>query len=59
MQRCEHCDHDARLVANVSELSRVDYYRCPVCGEVWTASKDGDESDPTEAAATDQQDSDT
>jgi hypothetical protein len=32
----------------VSDVARVDYYRCPVCGEVWTAPKEGDESEPTE-----------
>jgi hypothetical protein len=40
MQRCEHCNHDARLLDDVSEIAWVDYYRCPVCGEVWTAQKD-------------------
>jgi rubrerythrin len=39
MQRCEHCQHDATLLDDVSEVARVDYYRCPVCGEVWTFPK--------------------
>lgn len=44
MQRCENCNHDARLLDGVSQVARVDYYRCPVCGEVWTAPKPGDQS---------------
>jgi ssDNA-binding Zn-finger/Zn-ribbon topoisomerase 1 len=48
MQHCEKCNHDARLLDGVSDVARVDYYRCPVCGEVWTAPKEGDESEPTE-----------
>jgi hypothetical protein len=33
MQHCEKSNHDARLVPSISELARVDFYRCPVCGE--------------------------
>jgi hypothetical protein len=42
MQHCEKCNHDARLLDGVSEVARVDYYRCPVCGEVWTAPQQGE-----------------
>jgi len=57
MQHCEHCNHDARLLDGVSKLATVDYYRCPVCGEVWTAPKDGDQSDSPEESSTDYQNS--
>jgi hypothetical protein len=55
MQRCEQCNHDAKLLAGVSEVATVDYYRCPVCGELWTAPKERDQADPTEHGATDYQ----
>ena len=51
MQHCEKCNHDTTLIQSVRESAMagyVDYYRCPVCGEVWGAPKEGDEPDPPE-----------
>jgi uncharacterized Zn finger protein len=39
---CPKCRAGApRLLAVLSEISTVNYYRCDACGHVWTVSKDG------------------
>jgi len=55
MQHCEKCNHDATLIPSVSEAAHVDYYRCPVCGEVWTDPKEGDQPDSADQTAVDHQ----
>jgi uncharacterized Zn finger protein len=57
MQRCQKCDHDGKRVDVVSEIARVDYYRCPKCGEVWTAQKDQRGSAAPEPILTDSENS--
>jgi hypothetical protein len=42
LQHCEKCHHDATLIQSVRgsvSIGYVDYYRCPVCGEVWTVAE--------------------
>ena len=54
MQHCENCNHDATLLDGVSQIAFVDYYRCPMCGAVWTTPKEGDDqSNPTDQGTTD------
>ena len=39
MERCQNCQRDGERVEHVSRVAYVDYYRCPSCGQVWTAPK--------------------
>jgi hypothetical protein len=42
---CPRCQHTPGRVLQMttSNIAEVDYWRCPVCGHVWTLSRDRDE----------------
>jgi len=41
-QPCPRCGTDTpRLVESASQIATVNYYRCALCGHVWTVAKDG------------------
>jgi hypothetical protein len=43
IQPCPKCQNLVpRWLEAPSTIAAVNYYRCPVCGHVWTISKDGD-----------------
>ena len=43
-QPCPCCGANTpRLVESVSQIATVNYYRCALCGHVWTVAKDGSE----------------
>jgi uncharacterized Zn finger protein len=58
---CPNCGADTKRRLDFSDEQRVNYYRCPACGHVWTTAKDdsgpiyhvtplkpNDPSDPTD-----------
>ena len=51
MELCTECRLAGHKVEHVSDVARVDYYRCPHCGAVWTADKQSNGSDGTSEMA--------
>jgi len=39
---CSECQKPGRLLVDASQYAAVDYYRCDICGHVWSHQK----SDP-------------
>lgn len=37
---CPTCQHSGRLLPDSSTGAQVEYYRCDVCGTVWSHDKD-------------------
>lgn len=51
MEHCHNCKREGALLEGISERAYVDYYRCPECGAVWTAPKEGERQQTAESAA--------
>jgi len=57
MEHCQHCKREGERLEGMSQRAYVDYYRCPECGGVWTAPKEGSDNPAAEQDTTDFQNS--
>jgi hypothetical protein len=43
---CPKCERLGRLLESTSSIANVEYYRCDVCGHVWTYEKHNPDAPP-------------